>query len=324
MVAVFAAASLLAAGFAAPAQAKRDPTPKADRDARQLVELVEEVAPGQGGVVAGKLVGDQIEIAASPRVSVGVPLDPTDPIELDSTIVARNGVESTPLAVALPSEVQAAEAVVAPDGSVVYEAADGGASAVVQALDDGSVRLQTISPDVESVQDFSYSFGDDVFPVLNANGTADLLQDFGDVAMTVGQVAPAWAFDADGNKVPTHYEVSDGELIQVIEPSADASYPVVADPKVTNSVWNLTWHFNKKETGLFAAYVGTASGITALIPHLATKVTSKVAFGYAAAAGIYAAHGKCLKLVTYTPPLLPPSPPVPQPYAGKEAGGYCK
>ncbi|MDR1440958.1 MAG: hypothetical protein LBJ02_00950 [Bifidobacteriaceae bacterium] len=225
IIATTVAGAALIAGIAVPAQAKGDATPKADKDARQIVDLVAEVAPGQEDVVAGKLTGKAIETSAE-GVVVDVPLDPAKPIEL----AAKDAKQTGSLAIGLPDEVTAEKAVVAPDGSVVYEASDKGASVVVQTLDNGSVRLQTVSPDANSAKEFSYSFGAGVTPVIQKDGSVRLVEKKKGVDTTVGTVAPAWAFDANGASVPTHYEVVGSDLVQVIEPSANAAYPIVADP----------------------------------------------------------------------------------------------
>jgi hypothetical protein len=45
----------------------------------------------------------------------------------------------------------------------------------------------------------------------------------------VSLIAPAWALDARGRSVPTHYLLSGGTITQVVE-HGGATYPVVADP----------------------------------------------------------------------------------------------
>jgi hypothetical protein len=50
------------------------------------------------------------------------------------------------------------------------------------------------------------------------------------VRLEYGTVAPAWATDADGKAVPTHYEVEQGVLRQVVDLRGTDAFPVVADP----------------------------------------------------------------------------------------------
>lgn len=103
----------------------------------------------------------------------------------------------------------------------------------VHALDDGSVRIQTISYSADARTEFSYDFGDDV----------ELRPEPEEVAI----VDAPWAVDADGVAVETHYEIEDGELVQVVEPDAETTFPVVADPRVSIG-WGVYVKFNKSES----------------------------------------------------------------------------
>ena len=47
--------------------------------------------------------------------------------------------------------------------------------------------------------------------------------------VVVAAVAPAWAVDANGQTVPTHYRIDGTTLVQVIDHHG-AAYPVVGDP----------------------------------------------------------------------------------------------
>ena len=47
--------------------------------------------------------------------------------------------------------------------------------------------------------------------------------------VVVAVVAPAWAVDANGQAVPTHYRIDGTTLVQVIDHHG-AAYPVVGDP----------------------------------------------------------------------------------------------
>jgi len=46
----------------------------------------------------------------------------------------------------------------------------------------------------------------------------------------VSVVAAPWAYDANGNPVPTDYEVRDGRLIQTVYADEATAYPILADP----------------------------------------------------------------------------------------------
>ncbi|HHQ2480884.1 TPA: hypothetical protein ACSPJ7_005266 [Bacillus cereus] len=42
--------------------------------------------------------------------------------------------------------------------------------------------------------------------------------------------APAWAKDADGKPISTHYKVEGNDLIQIIDSDENKAFPVIADP----------------------------------------------------------------------------------------------
>lgn len=63
-----------------------------------------------------------------------------------------------------------------------------------------------------------------------------------------GFLSEPWAFDVKGDRQPTHFEVNGSQLRQVVEPHANASYPIVADPQwgyaytyTTRSSPNTNW-----------------------------------------------------------------------------------
>lgn len=48
---------------------------------------------------------------------------------------------------------------------------------------------------------------------------------------TITLVIPApWAMDAEGESVPTHYQVVDNNLVQIVEFDSESKFPIVADP----------------------------------------------------------------------------------------------
>lgn len=283
-----------------------------DDDATQAVaDLIAQVAPDQGDVVEGELSPDGVtaEVGA---LAVTIPFDADAPVVLDAG--------RSPLEVTLPTEVAADASEVADDGTIVYEGDE--ATAAAQVLQDGSVRLQTVTESADGPHEFTYTFGENVVPVEKADGTGvELVEEHDGFAITVGEVAPAWAVDANGDEVATSYEIQGNALVQVIEASADATYPVVADPKVTNAWWNTTIYFSKSETGSLAAGAGGAAAVAALIPDPTVSKIIAVAAGVASAyIGVVQSSGKCIKAVLYAHI----APVVWQPYSGKEAGGYCR
>jgi hypothetical protein len=62
------------------------------------------------------------------------------------------------------------------------------------------------------------------------DGSVGVLDEAGYVLATI---APAWAVDSRGSAVPTRYEVRGNVLVQIVSPTADAAYPITADPTTT-------------------------------------------------------------------------------------------
>lgn len=57
-----------------------------------------------------------------------------------------------------------------------------------------------------------------------------------------------WAKDATGPPLPTKYLGKGDRLIQTIDVPGDATFPVVADPKLRKYWWGISYDFNKTET----------------------------------------------------------------------------
>ena len=110
-------------------------------------ELIREAAPDQGSVLAGHVLVDEIRARVG-RVHVAVPLNSDRAVTLDAV-----GLDAAaPLEVRLPAEINVSHGRTARDGTVVYPPTDAGETiAAVQILDDGGVRLQTVTPDASWV-----------------------------------------------------------------------------------------------------------------------------------------------------------------------------
>ncbi|MDV6212674.1 hypothetical protein R3Q08_30905 [Rhodococcus erythropolis] len=62
---------------------------------------------------------------------------------------------------------------------------------------------------------------------INDDGSVGVYDANGDLQ---GTVAAAWAYDVNGDPVPTDYEVRDGRLIQKVYADEATAYPILADP----------------------------------------------------------------------------------------------
>lgn len=111
-------------------------------------------------------------------------------------------------------------------GVVSYEHPDG-FSYVPVLREDATIQAHTVIEEAEAPMEFTYDISVPAGGKMEVVGSAVLILDAD--GQMVGGVAPAWAKDADGRDVATHYEVDGNRLTQVVE-HRGATYPVVADP----------------------------------------------------------------------------------------------
>lgn len=160
-----------------------------------------------------------VESEAGPKI--GVPERASDGL---SVVVGDNALQ-----VGLPLDEHLANARVASDGTVVYVANGEGADLTLQAYDDGSIRLKTVIPDSQSPERYVYSLNLAEGSSIKEQADGGLL-----VADAAGvllfAVAPPWAVDAEGNELPTSYEIVGTSIVQWVDLKAAKAFPVVADP----------------------------------------------------------------------------------------------
>ena len=261
----------------------------------EVLDTAVQVSGADAVVVTGH--GATVELSA----------DPVDGVSLTT------GTDEQ-LEVGLPFASEADTAAVI-DGTVVYDN-NNGSTTTPLVLADGSVQILTTIADASAPSSYAYEFPSDVALISTGDGGIDVVGTDGGV---VQHVEAPWAYDANGSPVETRYIVAGNTLIQEVPHGQGVVYPVVADPKFTQTWWNKTLYFNKTESAVVAAGAGSAAWIANYFG-LPGKVISGAFGGYASAFTVYTAAGKCGKLVWY----VGYPAPVPQPYWGNEAGGYCK
>ena len=115
---------------------------------------------------------------------------------------------------------------------------------------------------------------------------------------TIAAFEAPWAVDADGNDVPTHFEVDGNTLTQIVETDETTAYPVVADPDLTWGNVTGTANFDKWETVLLCGgswHTLAAMAISAIwVPNLAVALAVMV--GLACTARLL---DKCIKVKSY-------------------------
>lgn len=136
---------------------------------------------------------------------------------------------------------------VAADGSIVYTHLQQDTDVAVQSFDD-STRILTVLNGTDSPSEYNYHIniptGGKI--IKDDNGGILVLDNRGSL---IGGFATPWAVDRDGNPVPTHYEVRENTVVQVVEHLANSNihYPVVADPWLyLDLISSATWVKNKQ------------------------------------------------------------------------------
>jgi hypothetical protein len=143
-----------------------------------------------------------------------------------------------PFKLSLPSEIVKSRGEHAAGNTVVYGAHE--KAAVSVRLGKGVVQQVVTIKDASASHKYTFGLDSRITPVPQGDGSVALTARLKDVdprvaasstMVGVGTVAPAWAIDANGQRVPTHYEIRGNSIVQVIDFTADTAFPVIADPQ---------------------------------------------------------------------------------------------
>ena len=206
---------------AAPAIAYSSPAHAADdayassASAEATADLVASVAPSTS--TADSASADDVEIGDSGSLQAGAFTLPADG---DGAITAGE------VSVTLPPEIDLGAAEVTEDGVAVYEGESVAEPSVAVFSDGSSTAVHTIVPTASSPLRYSYAI-EGATLVPHADGSIALI---GPGDEPLGIIAAPWAADAAGQPVRTYYEVDGDTFVQVISPTANTAFPVVADP----------------------------------------------------------------------------------------------
>ena len=258
--------------------------------------------PGTGRVVP--FASDAT--ASIEGVEVALP-DPRDRAA-GVTVDVEDGAARTEIG--LPGHFDMTTRVVLPDGTATYPGRDRPDDQMaVQLLSDGSTRIQTVLADASSPREYSYSLegfvpiqgvdsqGEEVFAFLRKGDSGDFVP-----------VAPAWAQDAGGHSVPTRYEVRGDLLVQVVLPTENTSFPVVADPAWVWMYGGFGAKLNRSETSRvtsYAAALGMCGTLAQRFPHVAVSCGAYAGY-MSAQAGLANSDRprRCLFLVVAPAPII--------------------
>lgn len=153
--------------------------------------------------------------------SVRVPVSP------DGLVTVSDG--PTSVSINLPQGIDLERGIVTNDGTIVYPASGSGVAVTLQAFEDGSARIRTVIPDLDAPDRYRYdlSLPEGASVVPEEDGALAIIDAEG--ALMAG-IAPPWAVDAEGNELPTAYEIRGTSIVQRIDLGAARAFPVIADP----------------------------------------------------------------------------------------------
>lgn len=164
----------------------------------------------------------EYSIVKSPDWMVEAPLHVREPIRISN----RHGL----FTVSITQNTQYSGHFDLKRGPRAYEYSDGSSiSPLVKK--DGSVQFVSYIPNEEASHSFTYSLKLPRTMHLNLDPDSNLIYINNDQGDYVGGLAPAWATDANGKSVKTHYQMVGNDVIQVVDKTQlDIAYPVIADP----------------------------------------------------------------------------------------------
>ncbi len=213
-----ASASVLLVSMAAPAATAASADP--------VLAALKSI-PASAGLFTGNL-----GISSTSKPSGRLPLAsiPEDP-SLGLRVVSATG---SKLTVGLPRADEAGDATELQPGIVAYDNGDGSHTVPIAKID-GSVQVATVLESSDAPDRYSYDVGGAA--TLQADGDIIVVRD--DQGQFAGAIAPAWAMDAAGTAVPTHYEASGSTVTQVVDhANGSYTYPIVADPWLGQDLFN--------------------------------------------------------------------------------------
>jgi hypothetical protein len=158
--------------------------------------------------------------------TVQIPKDASDGVQVITPGAAPD------VTIGLPFADQASEAAASQEDGVVAFDNNNGSSTVPVAHSDGGVQISTVIEHAKAPKRYDYPIGvpDGATIEQSPNGVVAIVTADGSPLRVFGG---AWAKDANGNPVPTHYEVHGTTLTQVVDFTEHTEFPVVADPTTT-------------------------------------------------------------------------------------------
>lgn len=259
----------------------------ASQDQLEGIDLVSLANTGAGTYAATTGAGT---ITVSSEAGDGVMVTPA--IE---GVTAGDSIE-----IGLPAEIGPTdESALTEDGAAHYAGSEG-ASAVVQAVE-GGMRVSTVIDSSEASIAYTYELPADVTGHAQEDGSISLERvsevtdpESGETleARTwIGVIDPPWAADANGQAIPTHYELTGSSVVQIVEHRSEGVvYPVVADPGFW---WGWNVYLSKAVVQQVADVIAASGNAATVAGLLLAKVpgVGSVAGGTVALAGALISFG---------------------------------
>ena len=234
-VSALAAAILVMGGAGGTAGAAHaDSTPPVD-----VLSAISNASPASLSGVATVVSSDADSAVTDSNsgIAIDVPVDPSTPLSLSG------GASGTPLVITLPQATTADNAKPVSGGIVSYDN-NNGSTTVPLVKTDGSLQIDTVISNAAAPSSYSYGLSVPAGGVMSQDdaGAISVVDDSGNL---VAGISPAWARDAGGRSVPTHFVISGFTVTQVVDLSAaDIAYPVVADPWLwRDTIDHTTWSY---------------------------------------------------------------------------------
>lgn len=98
---------------------------------------------------------------------------------------------------------------------------------------------------------FNLSSGLPVMGTELGNGKTSLNDSNG---VYLGTLDKPWALDANGNSLPTHFELQSNTLVQVVDTSGDVAFPVTSDPSWSYGL-DISYRYSLLQSTYSASYV---------------------------------------------------------------------
>ena len=237
--------------------------------AAKAVATIQEIAPEAVANPEGTTQTTDPGVAVSDE-SVGaratIPTDAADGIQIEGVTIGLPFAE-------MADDASASQL----PGVVVYDNNNGSATVPV-IRERGTVQITTVIGNANAPKRYDY-------PMRLARGQSLHLNEDGSVVAAgrdgsfTAYVASPWAKDANGDAVPTHYEVSGNTLTQVVDFTAATAFPVVADPTMDILWWGVAAKLSKAETKSLASRISTAAGGVAAFCGYVPIIQARVACG---------------------------------------------